>query len=259
MKHSISHSKFGFTQVELLVSIFCFLILFGGAILLTRPINHKAATRISCVNNLKQIGIAFRTWAGDNNDKYPSEISQADGGLYEALTNTGSGSNCWKIFNVMSSELGQSPGILLCPSDVRQLHSSYLNTPSTFFIANTNISYFTGIGANDTLPQTLLAGDRNLAPGLISSNDFGYSHADGSGNDVTLSTNSTVSPICWSLNMHSQGKPIGGGNILLGDGSVQQVLSKSLRTQIQPFAGASLTNQAGTNILPSGSFRLLFP
>jgi hypothetical protein len=259
MKHSISHSKFGFTQVELLVSIFCFIILFGCIILLTQPRHRKAATRISCVNNLKQIGIAFRIWAGDHNDKYPSETSQADGGLYEALTNTGSRSNCWKIFNVMFNELGQNPLVLLCPSDVRQLHSSAQNTPSRFFIANTNISYFTGIGANDTLPQTLLAGDRNLAPGLISSNDFGYSHADGSGNDVTLSTNSTVSPICWSLNMHSQGKPISGGNILLGDCSVQQSSSMSLRTQIQPFAGASFVMNPDNNAQPTNTFRLLFP
>jgi hypothetical protein len=50
------------------------------------------AARIQCVNNLKQIGLAFRVWGGDNNDKYPTSLV------------------------VMSNELSTTK-ILVCPSD----------------------------------------------------------------------------------------------------------------------------------------------
>lgn len=58
------------------------------------------AERIQCVNNLKQVGLAMRIWAGDNNDKYPTSLV------------------------VMSNELS-TPKILICPSDTaRQPYGS---------------------------------------------------------------------------------------------------------------------------------------
>jgi len=50
------------------------------------------AERTQCVNNLKQIGLAMRVWAGDNNDKYPTSLV------------------------VMSNELSTTR-ILICPGD----------------------------------------------------------------------------------------------------------------------------------------------
>jgi hypothetical protein len=35
---------------------------------------EQRAERIQCVNNLKQIGLAVRIWAGDNNDKYSTSL-----------------------------------------------------------------------------------------------------------------------------------------------------------------------------------------
>jgi len=39
------------------------------------------AERIRCVNNLKQIGLAMRVWAQDNNDQYPTSIVDASNEL----------------------------------------------------------------------------------------------------------------------------------------------------------------------------------
>jgi hypothetical protein len=56
--------------------------------------------RIQCVNNLKQLGLAARVWAGDHNDKYPTSLV------------------------VMSNELTTTK-ILICPTDkARQPYST---------------------------------------------------------------------------------------------------------------------------------------
>ena len=41
---------------------------------------HDRARRIQCVNNLKQTGLAFRIWEGDNGDRYPQAVAFAQGG-----------------------------------------------------------------------------------------------------------------------------------------------------------------------------------
>ena len=53
---------------------------------------RERAMRITCINNMKQLGLAARIWAGDNNDFYPPDIV------------------------CMSNEMG-SPKILICPAD----------------------------------------------------------------------------------------------------------------------------------------------
>ena len=85
------------------------------------------AQRISCVNNLKQIGIATRIYATDNQDRFPWQVPQSEGGTAHLakprsdtdalLGNEGKpifDVNAWLHFQAMSNELS-NPKVLRCP------------------------------------------------------------------------------------------------------------------------------------------------
>jgi prepilin-type processing-associated H-X9-DG protein len=256
MKFSSLHARRAFTFVEMLVCLGCAIVLLFGVPMLLPQRHIKAVARISCLNNLKQIGISYKIWAGDNGGHFPLATSQTNGGFAEWLARPNQGANCWRFFNVMSNEMGMYSRLLICPADVRHLPSNN-NTPPVFHISNQSISYFVGVLLNGDSPYALLGGDRNLAPGPIASNDFGFSPASGVGNDVILSTNPALSPLCWSLKIHTVNSPGGGGNLLMADGSVQLVKTSQLRSlQINAATTDSRGHLGATN---PNSFRLIFP
>jgi hypothetical protein len=75
---------------------------------------------VTCVNNLKQIGLGFRIWAADHNDKNPFEVSTNAGGVMELVTvKDGLRQNGYLIFQCMSNEL-TVPLLLVCPQDKRK-------------------------------------------------------------------------------------------------------------------------------------------
>ncbi len=189
-------------EVFVIVAILMFL-----AVLLlptiVRP-RHNGGQRISCINNLKQVGLAYRVWEGDNNDKFPMMVSVTNGGTMELLTTDPDFVR--DTFLVMSNELS-TPSVLHCPADDR---GERMNLFSAAF-TRTNISYFIGADATENQPQMILSGDDNLSISNI---------AVKSG-ILSLSTNT---PNAWTTDRHHY-----CGNIGLADGSAQQVTISGLQ------------------------------
>lgn len=73
--------------------------------------------QITCVNNLKQIGLGFRIWEGDHKMKDPFEVTTNEGGVIELVTTkNGLRQNGNLIFQCMSNEL-TAPLLTICPQD----------------------------------------------------------------------------------------------------------------------------------------------
>ena len=188
------------TLVEVLVVV-AILVLLAIVVL---PLLGRAKTinhRIGCVNRVREFWLAYQIWAGDNNDKFPFEVSVTNGGTKEISD------QAWQTYLVMSNALG-TPKILICPNDTARWPAA------TNFNASIqgHISYFVGLDADLKRPKAMLSGDDNLAL-----------------NERTLHTGKVnVSPnakLEWVPGRHGD-----WGNIGLADGSVYQSRNADLAT-----------------------------
>ena len=79
--------------------------------------DKPVAMEVTCINNLKQIGLGFLTWSGDHGDKNPFDVSTNAGGVMELVTpKDGMRQNGYLIFQCVSNEL-TVPLIVVCPQD----------------------------------------------------------------------------------------------------------------------------------------------
>jgi hypothetical protein len=113
------------------------------------------AQAITCSDQMKCIGLSFRTWAIDNDGNFPFNLSTNQGGTMEfsALGIDGSDSSAARIFQVMSNELS-TPKILVCPADSKR-------QPALDFrsLQSANVSYrvYSSTNVKETNPQEILA------------------------------------------------------------------------------------------------------
>jgi prepilin-type N-terminal cleavage/methylation domain len=204
MKLNPAISRRGMTKIEVLVVIALIAVL--AAMLLPALAKAKRkSSHISCSSNLKQIGLSFMSWAADNDNKFPMQLSVTNGGTRELIAS----GNAFVHFQVMSNEISATK-IVTCANDGARIHADSWEN-----LNNQNVSYFVGVDATQNNPTNILAGDRNLTlndtpvnPGLVS---FTPNFVAG-----------------WTKQIHNK-----QGNVLFSDGSVQQVTTSRLREMMK--------------------------
>jgi prepilin-type processing-associated H-X9-DG protein len=157
----------------------------------------SSAIHVACLNDLKQIGLYYRTWASDHSGRFPMQVSVTNGGTLELIQSP----SVFPHFQIMSNEI-QTAKVLLCPADKAR-------NPATNFTTdfhNENLSYFVGIDATKTNQQMLLAGDRNITD--TSQEKHGV---------ISFPTNTRVK---WTSKIHKN-----RGNLLFADGHAEQTIT----------------------------------
>jgi prepilin-type processing-associated H-X9-DG protein len=173
-------------------------VLVGMAVLSRLSRSSRPAPGINCSNNLKQVGVAFRTWSLDHHDLYPMAMSTNTGGTRELRA------EAFRHFQIISNELS-TPAVVQCPKDSRKPAHDFDHD-----FSNANVSYFVGLNAPMDQPQWFLSGDRNITGTLTAQNAL-----------LTVPPNAEVG---WTPELH---KTL--GHVLFADGSVRQFETPPLR------------------------------
>src|SRR2546425_2096547 len=107
------------TLVDVLIVIATAFLAVTFLLLPRGPTARTRATRINCVNNLKQVGLGFRLWSNEHSEQFPWNSPATNGGTAQFARTR----EVWRHFEIASNEMN-SPRILSCPQDLKRSRAS---------------------------------------------------------------------------------------------------------------------------------------
>jgi hypothetical protein len=221
----------GFTRIELMALVGVIALVMALALPLVGGTSTSAA-RVSCFNNLRQVGTAVLLFSNNHEDRPPWLTSVTNGG-----TQIFSGKNAaaWTELIVLSNDLA-TPRLLACPSDTESQVASHWGSTAGG-LANSGlranaVSYFLSFHGQTELGRSVVSGDRDFSPTALPP----YACSRGVANTARLQSGDPQ--IAWTNEVH-----LGAGHLLFMDGTVEFVNSDRLRRVI---AGEETQNDSSS-------------
>jgi prepilin-type N-terminal cleavage/methylation domain-containing protein len=190
-RRSNGGTRRGFTLIELLVVIAIIAVLIG-LLLPAVQAAREAARRAQCVNNLKQLALAFHNYAdvngsfpmGDQFGYYTGGWVRQNAGPFLAMSQFFEQGNIYNAYNTQvflyvadnSTINGFGLNILWCPSDGDVVGKRYAGQPTDGWDDSPIPMTFTSYGANAG-PLYYYAGRDNVSQALVSQNQGIFEHA----------------------------------------------------------------------------------
>ena len=272
-----AHSKrtTAFTLVELIICIVCIVALLLVILPALVPITPIRANNVACMGNLKQLGLAAREYALDNEERFPWGVPVSEGGtkelaelfLSDNLTPSISAKEInlnqipdltgWYRTNNFSKDLAFSYHFIVCSNELEDFR--LLNCPSDLSInkkiinsqdmlkdpngGRYNISYFINLEiVNDAhTPKAFLFGDRSLFCSRLPV-------MTNSVNPILFQRGTEPDPESFSDIQFTPELHTDRGNVTFADGSVQKTI---LNTNLQSYL-SQFTNSFNRIVLPFG-------
>jgi hypothetical protein len=229
----------GFTRIELMALVAAIALMIALALPLVASTSTSAA-RLSCFNNLRQLGTAVLLFSNNHNERPPWLTPVAEGGTYPAAAASKYAAP-WTELIVLSNDLA-SPRVLACPSDSSSQVASHWGGTSGG-LANSGmranaVSYFLSFHGQIEQGHTLVSGDRDFTPSQFPPSACSRRVL----NTATLIQGDTN--IRWTNAVHRN-----SGHLLFMDGTVEYVDSAGFRASA--IIGEPQDNQLSTHFVNS--------